>query len=145
MKRLLTLTCTLATLAALSIAAPAIASAASCSPSAAGGEKAPALSGPGIAESALGGYSCTVAWRALVTPQYEVSGVWHTATEVAPRVHGDYAAGSGHNWLDGEWDPTATADTPACSVRWRLNVDFVNTATGSNFQSTVSALLAATC
>jgi len=146
MTRLLTFTAVLIAAVVL-FAAPATASAASCSPSAAGGEKAPALvtGGAGIHSSGNGGYSCTVAWRAITTPQYESGGTWHADAGIAPLIHGDYAAGSGHNWTEPETDPTLAADSPACSVRWRYNVDFYNTTTGVNFQSDVSPILGATC
>jgi hypothetical protein len=147
LKRLFTPPLLVAAFVAVSAAAPAAASAASCSPSAAGGEKAPALTGGGasFSESGNGGYSCTVAWRALVTPQYEAGGVWHTATEFAPRLHGDYASGSGHNWQDTGFTPTASADTPACSVNWRFTVDFFNTGNGNNFQTAASPQRGKTC
>jgi hypothetical protein len=93
-----------------------------------------------------GGYNCTVGWYALVSPQYEAGGVWHTAVDMGPYPkHGNFAANTGHNWTDGEKDPSGTADTPACSVNWRLSVDFFNSATDNNFQSTVSGQLAKTC
>ena len=136
-----------AAVAAFGVAMPAAASAASCSPSAVGGEKAPALvaGGAGVHSFGNGGYSCTVAWRAITTPQYESGGNWHVDTGIAPLIHGDYAAGSGHNWTEPETDPTLSVDTPACSVRWRYEVDFINTANGNNFQSDTSPFLAATC
>lgn len=120
--------------------------AASCSPTGAGGEKAPQLvnGGAGIAESAQGGYNCTVGWYALVQPQYESGGTWHDAVDVGPYPkHGNFAANTGHNWTDGEKDPTA--ELPACAFNWRFSILFYNSSTNINFASTISAQLGKTC
>lgn len=128
----------------------ASASAASCSATGAGGEKAPALvnGGAGIHESAQGGYNCTVGWYALVSPQYESGGTWHTSIDAGgpyPK-HGNFAANTGHNWTDGEKDPqSGNPDFPACSVNWRFSVDLFNSSNDNNIQSTVSPQLAKTC
>ena len=142
-------TLTIAAVAVLCIAGPATASAAACSPSAAGGEKAPDVAGDNsINEAASQGYSCTVQWQASVQPQYESGGVWHLATEAAPIFHPGissfYAAGSSHNWGLFDWFATQTADTPACAFNWRLQVNFFNSSK-TVFAADVSPQTAKTC
>ena len=146
MRKLLAGSGVLAFAAALTISYTGTALAASCSSTGIGGEKAPALvnGGAGIAESAAGGYNCTVGWYALVTPQYESGGTWHTAVDVGPYPkHGNFAANTGHNWTDGEKDPTS--EVPVCSFNWRFEVDFYNSSTNTNFATSISPELAKTC
>ena len=135
--------------AALALPNVAAAHAASCTPSAAGGEKAPSIGGDNsINEAASQGYSCTVQWQAAVQPSYESGGVWHLCAECAPIWHPGissfYAANSGHNWGLFDWFATQTADTPACHFNWRINVSFLNTS-GVTFASDVSPTTAKTC
>lgn len=149
MKKILIVGAALAALVAFNLPA-ASASAASCSPSAAGGEKAPSIGGDNSINEGLNqGYSCTVQWEADVQPQYESGGTWHYCEECAPIFHPStpdtfYAAGSGHNWGLFDWFATATGDTPACHYNWRLQVNFVAT-NRFVFQSDVSPQAAKTC
>ena len=124
--------------------------AASCSPSAAGGIKAPQLdsgtgTSQGIEGSATGGYSCTSAWNTETSPEFESSGLWllgqmpnsfpflfELPADYPPNP---YAAGSGHNWipqdtgglyLNGPLGP----QSPACAWNWRYHVSLLNADNG---------------
>ena len=141
-------------------ASPASAFAAkSCSVSGVGGEKAPDVEGDGsVNEQGSQGYKCTVGWDADIVPQYKSGGTWHNASEVPPGFHPNtpdqfWPANTAYNWgptFNGEGDsdraffPSASADTPVCSVNWRFQLNFFD-ATHFVFQSDVSPQTNKTC
>lgn len=132
---------------AFGAATPASASAASCSAAAVGGENAPLVDNTAgtVAEQGEQGYKCTAQWQAGLFIQYEAGGTWHYADETAPGFHPNspdtfWPAGSAFDWplgSDGRiltdpnwvWQPAASADTPVCSVNWRIELDFYSSNT----------------
>ena len=149
MKRLVTIPI-LAIVVLLAMPGVTRANAASCSAAAVGGEKAPAVDTTEgtVAESGEQGYKCTAQWQAGLFIQYEAGGTWHYANETAPGFHPNtpntfQPANIVFDWpLDATgqhitepgwvWQPTASADTPVCSVNWRIEVDFYSSNTDSS-------------
>lgn len=143
MRRLLFPTIILAMLAMFATPA-ASASAASCSVTGFGGEKAPVVAGPpdnSINEFGAQGYKCTVAWDAELVPQFESGGTWHDATEIPPAFHPNtpdqfWSPNNAYNWslttnAEGDSDvalfATASNDTPTCHYNWRWQLNFFGT------------------
>lgn len=159
MKRLFTLPLLVAAFVAVSAAAPAAASAASCSVTAKGGEKVPVIGDDNsINEAAAQGYKCTVAWITELVPQYESSGTWHYANEIAPAFHPNtpdkfWPPNTAYNWslitnAEGDGDvalfATSPTYTPTCHFNWRWQLNF----SGTNhfvFFTDVSPVASKTC